>query len=128
MNISRHASDTHSYSLLLPKGKTHHTLEKDVFLYTPTLFKERGIKVSDKVLIGKHSCRITCQVQLRLEANKSGVTSNTTFPFTTSASRARRAVVDAVSDSLSSLVLEWRSKGWGLGLKFCCARKRKGDT
>lgn len=37
------------------------------------------------------------------------------------------AVVNMVSDVLSSLMLELRSKGWGLGSKVICARKRKGN-
>lgn len=64
---------------------------------------------------------------MRLEVNKLGVILYIIFFFIILVLRVRRAVVDAVNDSLSFLVLEWRFKGWGLGLKFCCVRKRKGD-
>lgn len=60
-------------------------------------------------------------------ANQSGIPSAPTVTFPTSASRARRCGCERVSDVLSSLVLELRSKGLGAGTEdqLCKEKERK---
>lgn len=111
----------------LLQAKPHHTQEKDIFFLSPTLCKGRGFQVSGKTLSRTHTCRITCEVQLRLEAASQVSLQTQPSPSPSQRPRPGGKGVKVVSDTLSPLLLELRSKGLGakVGALLCKKKERR---
>lgn len=103
VTISLHASDTHSYSPLLPTGKTPHTREKTFSYTNPPCVREGGLRFSSKTLSGTHSCRMICEARLRLEVARQVSLQPGPPPPPDQLPRPGSEGVKAVSDILSPL-------------------------